>query len=252
MKGFVQYLLLLTMFVSLGFAQQEPIPPRRAKAPKFGFFGGFTPGWLFVDVKPINEFLVPANGAPLKDNGVIMYGGGGSAYIMFIPNLRIGGLGISGSLKSTSVDGSGVRRDAELSVGFGGVTIEYVVRVVERLDVAVGVMLGGGGIGLTLREDVGGNKTWDQEWSDFGTGMYGNPIRNISRDLSGSYFVWVPSVSVEYPIVGWLAARLGFSYVGMSSPSWKLDDEYDLIGVPGDVNGEGFMINAGLFVGVFQ
>jgi hypothetical protein len=168
---------------------------------------------------------------------------------MFLPNLRVGGMGMGGSIKSTSLDGFGVRRDAELGVSFGGVTFEYVIPVVERLDVAVGAMLGGGGIGITLRQDVGANKTWGQEWGNFG--RVGGTITSITRKLDGSYFVWVPSVSVEYALLGWFGARIGVSYVGMSAPSWKLDNNYELLGVPSNVNGKGFMINAGLFLGTF-
>jgi hypothetical protein len=37
----------------------------------------------------------------------------------------------------------------------------------------------------------------------------------------------------------------------MASPSWQVDDKYDLLGVPSKISGKGFMINAGLFVGTF-
>ncbi|MBM2846128.1 MAG: hypothetical protein HW407_1440 [Bacteroidetes bacterium] len=220
--------LLLSLFVwSLAPAQDEqPIPPQRSRAAKVGAFGGFIPGWLFVDVKPINEFLVPSRG---------------------------GGLGMSGSIKSTALDAAGIRRDAQLKVGFGGVTLEYVVPIVERLDLSVGTMLGGGGIDIILRQDAGGAKTWGQEWGYFESGNYGTAaqINSVKRTLTGAFFVWVPSVNIEYAILGWVGVRLGATYVGMSAPSWTVDDNYELLGVPNKVNGQGFMINAGLFVGTF-
>lgn len=256
MKRCVVMLLLMVTTSICVFAQQEeepPIPPKRSKAGKVGAFGGFTPGWLFVDVKPINEFLVPAGGASLKENGVFLWGGGGAAYIMLLPNLRVGGVGMNGSIQSTRLDAFGVRRDTELGVGFGAVTFEYVIPVFERLDVAVGTMLGGGGIDITLRQDLGGPKTWGNEWNNYGTGNYqiGGQIKHIKQTLSGSYFVWIPSVCVEYAILGWVGFRLGASYVGMSSPSWTVDENDELLGVPSNVSGKGFMINAGLFVGTF-
>ena len=249
-------ILLLFGFVSSVFSQQEeeqPIPPKRSKAARVGAFGGFIPGVLFVDVKPINDVLVSAGGAALNDGGVFMYGGGGAAYIMLVPNLRVGGMGMSGSIKSTSLDVNKVRRDAELHVGFGGVTVEYVVPLGERLDVAIGGMLGGGGIDITLRQDVGGSKTWGQEWNNFRFGNYqtGGQINHIKQTMSGSFLVWIPSANVEYAILGWLGVRVGASYVGMSLPSWTIDDNYDLLGVPSNVHGKGFMINAGVFVGTF-
>jgi hypothetical protein len=116
-------------------------------------------------------------------------------------------------------------------------------------------MLGWGGIDITLREDTGRNLTWDDEWSNFGSGNYIDPstntIGNITRTLSGSFFVWMPTINVEYAILGWMAVRLGAGYVGMSAPAWSVDGEYDLVGVPSDVNGQGFIINGGVFVGTF-
>ena len=256
MKKLVITAMMLTFVGSLVYTQEEnipPIPPKRSRSAKIGAMGGFTPGLVFVDVAPINSFLVGAGGAPLKDNGVLLYGGAGSAYIMFVPNLRIGGLGMSGSIKSTSLDATGIRRDAELNVGFGGVTFEYVIPLQERLDLSVGTMLGGGGIDITLRENDGHPKTWQEEFGNFGSGNYqaGGRITSIKREMSGSFFVVIPSVNLEYAVLGWLGARIGMSYVGMYAPSWTLDDTDDLLGVPSDVNGKGFMINAGLFLGTF-
>ena len=45
--------------------------------------------------------------------------------------------------------------------------------------------------------------------------------------------------------------RVGASYVAMLAPSWSLDGEYDLAGVPGSVKGNGLMLQAGIFVGTF-
>jgi hypothetical protein len=254
MKKIFIVILLALLYMPVSSAQDDlPIPPRRTRAAKVGGFGAFTPGWLFLDVKPMNSFLQAAGGAALKDNGVFMVGGAGSVYIMFVPNLRIGGVGMSGSISSTSVDAFGVRRDAELKAGWGGVTIEYVIPIVERLDIAVGGMLGGGGIDLILRQDAGRVKTWNDEWQFFGSGNYqsGGQISSVTRKLTGSYLVWIPTLEVEYAILGWVALRGGVSYVGMSSPSWKLDDKQDLLGVPSNINGKGFMINAGVLVGTF-
>ena len=108
-------------------------------------------------------------------------------------------------------------------------------------------MLGGGGIDITLRQDDGHAKTWNEQWGNLRTGNY----RSVKAEMSGSYFVVVPSVNLEYAILGWVGLRAGASYVGMFSPSWKLDGEDELLGVPKEVNGKGFMINLGLFVGTF-
>ncbi len=241
-------LLILSFVVTLASAQEYPIPPKRTSVAKVGFFAGVTPSLLFVDVAPINSYLIGAGGAPLNDNGVFLFGGAGAVYIGVVNNLRVGGIGMGGGISSSSVDSAGIRRDAELDVGFGGVTFEYVLPVVPRLDVAFGAMLGWGGIDITIRRDTGQNLTWEGEWGNFESGNYST---NITRILSGSYFVWMPTVNVEYAVLGWLAIRVGGGYVGMSAPSWDVDGKYDLVGVPSSINGNGFIINGGIFVGTF-
>lgn len=252
MRKFALMLVVIAVVVSTSFGQEEPIPPRRSKAVKIGAFGGFTPGLLLMNVKPINDFLKAGGGAPLSENGVFLYGGAGAAYIMVVPNLRVGGVGMSGSIKSTSLVGN-IRRDAQLTAGFGGVTIEYVVPLAERLDISFGTMIGGGGIDILLRRSNGGNVTWNDEQRFFGATLSdpANIPANISRKLGGKFYVFVPSFNVEYAVLGWLGLRLGVSYVGMVSPSWQTDDNYELLNVPNTINGNGVMINAGVFVGTY-
>ncbi len=246
-------ILLVGLFsCSAVMAQEEPIPPKRSKMPKVGLFAGFTPGWLDVDVAPVNDFIAKAGGASLGTNGMIMYGGAGAIYIMVIPNLRIGGAGMSGSLSSTLLDNNNpqLRHDAKLNVGWGGVTIEYVFPILERLDISAGAMLGWGGMDLTMRVSNGAANTWEGESTFLGKGLT-TPTNNITRTYSGKFFVYIPSVNVEYAFVGWLAARLGVSYVGMAFPSWQVDGNYDFLGVPSNVKGSGFMVQAGIFFGTF-
>jgi hypothetical protein len=250
MRKLALTLTLAACVCGSAFAQEEPIPPKRSRMVKVGLFGGFTPGMLFPDIKPVNDFLSAGRGARLKEDGMFLWGGAGAAYIMLVPNLRVGGAGMSGALKSTSVSTIGIRRDAELRIGYGGVTIEYVVPIVERFDFAVGGLLGAGGIDLILRQSNGGTNTWIGEQNYLASGL-GTPANNITRTLSGSFFIYVPSASFEYSFLGWMALRVGASYVGMAAPSWKVDGNYDLIGVPADVSGKGFMINAGVLIGTF-
>jgi len=252
MRKLAVFVTLIVCWSAFGFAQEEPIPPKRSRMVKIGLFGGFTPGLIFPDVKPINDFLKGAGAAPLKDNGVFLWGGSGAAYIMLVPNLRLGGVGMSGSIKSTLVNvTTNVRKDAQLRVGYGGVTIEYVIPVFEQLDVAVGTMLGAGGIDLVLRQSNGLSDTWQSEQDFLRSGLTVPPANNVTRTLSGTFFVYVPSLYVEYSILNWLAVRGGVSYVGMAAPSWEVDSNYELLGVPGEVSGKGFMVNAGLMLGTF-
>jgi hypothetical protein len=250
MRKIFLLLLLAGFSLSLVQAQEDPIPPKRSRMIKVGLFGGFTPGVLFPDLGPVNDFLIAGRATPMNNKGIFMVGGAGAAYIMLVPNLRVGGVGMSGNQKSTSLDPTGLRREAEIKVGYGGVTIEYVIPIMEKFDFAFGAMLGTGGMDIILRQFNGDANTWKSEQDLLGSGL-GASGNNLTRTLSGSFFVYVPSVSFEYAVLNWMAIRFGASYVGMAAPSWKVDGNFDLLNVPSEVSGRGFMINAGLLVGTF-
>ena len=252
MKKLLVLCIAAIIGVTATLAQEEPIPPpRRVKAPKVGLFGGYTPAWLNVDVTEVNTFLQGTGAGSLSDGGIFMNGGAGAIYILVVPNLRVGGMGMGGGISSSQLDpATNIRRDVEMSVGLGGVTVEYVVNIVPRLDVAFGTMIGWGGVDLTLRADSGGSNTWTGESTWFRDWPRG-PWTNSTRTLSGSYFALVPAVNVEYAVLGWLALRVGASYTAMLFPSWQVDGKYDLLNVPDGVNGNGFMINGGILVGTF-
>jgi hypothetical protein len=164
---------------------------------------------------------------------------------------------MSGSISSSALDAVGIRRDVQLKIGYGGLTVEYVVPIFEHLVFAFGTLLGGGGMDLTLRKSNGSSNTWTGEQGYLGgvstvSGAdLGSPPNNVTRILTGSFYIIIPSVAFEYALTGWFALRLGASYVGMVAPTWKVDSNYDLLGVPSNVNGNGFMVNLGLLVGTF-
>jgi hypothetical protein len=246
-------IVVLTLIAfSAVVAQEDQIPPpRRAHPQKVGALGGFTTGWLFLDAKPINSFLTGGKAGSVSEGGVFLMGGAGSAYIMVVRNFRVGGVGMSGSVSSSALDpATGVRRDAQLKAGYGALTFEYVVPLIERLDLIGGLAVGTGGIDIILRKSNGTQSTWNGEQASLGLTDISS-TGNITRTLSGKFYVWIPSVNLEYAFLGWLGLRAGVSYVGMSGPSWKVDDNFDLLNVPSGVNGKGWMINLGVLVGTF-
>jgi len=234
--------------------EQVPLPPKHSAQAKIGGAGGFTQNILFLDLNPINDLLKKSNAAPFSNNPMLLLGGQGYGYIMLVPNLRVGGLGAGGSMVSKSYDpDTDIRRDVELSVGFGGVTIEYAVPVVPRLDIAFGVMLGAGSTSIRMTRNINSNILWEKIWDDYSMDnlLAGKYTGEYTRNLSGSFFIYQPSLNIEYAVLRWVGLRVGVSYNGMAVTDWKLDDQYDLIGVPDKVSGRGFMINGGIFLGTF-
>lgn len=247
--------VMLFLTTSIAISQQdddEPLPPpKRAGSTKIGGAGGFTQSWLFLNVDPINDVMRGNHMAEFRKRGLFMVGGQGYGYILLVANLRIGGMGMSGSMKSRTLSGN-VVREVELSAGYGGVTVEYTVPIIPRLDVSVGMLVGGGGIDLKFNRSYSLAQRWDSTWGDFGDANGPGPaVGEYSGKLSGSFFVYQPALDVEYAVLRWLGVRMGVSYVGMSNPTWKRDDKFEVFGVPDDVTGKGWSVNTGIFIGTF-
>ena len=245
-------LCCIALTVATVFAQEdedEPVPPRRHAAAKLGGAAGFTQNLLFINLDPINSWISKGLGAPFDKEPIFLYGGQAYGYILVLPNVRVGGMGGSGTIRSQSVDlSSNTTRKVDLSAGFGGVTIDYVIPLIPRVDLSLGTLIGWGGMSVKLTRDQGTPKVWDNVWTNFGTAP---SISEYSQTLSGSFFIYQPQANLEVAVLRWLGVRVGVGYMGTIGNSWKLDDNYDLIGVPNDINSHGFMINGGIFVGTF-
>jgi hypothetical protein len=256
MNRFLIILCLIFLFAIPLISQEDeesvPTPPRRSVPAKIGGAGGFTQNLLFLDLNPINNFLKMSGAATFDKTPMLLLGGQGYGYIMLVQNLRIGGLGASGVLKTAAIDTGidpNIRRDVELSVGFGGMTIEYVLPVFPRLDVSAGIMLGAGSTSIRIWRNQNPNKIWDNIWNEYGA--YANASFDYNHTLTGSFFVYQPQLNIEYAVLRWVGIRVGVAYNGMSAPEWKFDDKYDLIGVPSNISGKGLMINGGIYLGTF-
>ena len=83
MKRYLLLLVSLLLFANIYVLAQgqqeedEPLPPKRSRGGKIGGGLGFTPGFLFFDFAPLNQYLSSANAAKLTDGPLAMYGGSG-------------------------------------------------------------------------------------------------------------------------------------------------------------------------------
>ena len=243
--------LFLVMFALPLIAQdqdEEPLPPPKPTgSTKIGGAAGFLQDWMFFDFGPINELMRSENLGEFDKKSLYAIGGQGYAYILVIPNLRVGGMGLTGSTAVKTKSGN-VVREVDLHAGYGGVTIDYVYNLLPRLDITGGMLFGGGGLDFKINRSAGTTQSWLPTWDDFSSGKAAD---EYSAKLSGTFFVYRPSLNVEYAILRWVGLRIGVSYVGMSNPSWTRDDDFDLYGVPDNITAQGWSVNTGIFVGTF-
>lgn len=220
---------------------------------KLGGAGGVTPMIGMFDNAELDRFLTKAGMPTFGSEPTYLIGGEGYGYIMFLRNVRMGGFGVSGQRTVNTVQPMAndkyLKKEVEYMVSYGGFLMDYVQPVANRLDIAIGASIGGGNIDLTLTRDDGSFKQWDSMWVAFGdTARTANAYK---QSITGTFVTFTPHISIEYTILSWLQIRIGAGYPMMFSQEWKLDDMYDVTGVPSGMKLKGYTVNAGIMFGFF-
>ena len=211
---------------------------------KFGFAGGFNAAWLMPNMDDLNSAL-PAGVDKFSNSGFLGFGGSGYVYLMLIDNLRIGGIGLSGTTTSTG-SRDGFNKEVEYSIGLGGVTVEYTLPFIESIGVSFGGIIGVGSSTINIYQNKG-NMNWSDIW-----GEVSNPARttqNISRKLKNTFFTIVPTLNVDIPVSRFASLRLGAGYIMALGENWKGDNDIQLNGVPSSLKGNSFFIQTGIMIG---
>lgn len=240
----ISLVLLVFLFITPALSAQGS---KYFDAP-FGGGGGFTPGFIFPNLDPLNNVL-PADFPKLSGKAIFTTGGGGFFYIGIIKFLRIGGSGFGGSTSEmiqSSTDN--FRREVRYSIGGGGLTVEYTLPFVRSFGISIGTLIGGGSISAEIYKNRGGFS-----WNDL-TGEFGNSSGqsdNISRKISGSYWIISPQVNFDIPVYRFVSLRAGMGYQFSLGESWTIENDQELSGVPAEFNGNSYFIQTGIFIGFF-
>lgn len=236
--------IIICLFISNDLSAQES---GYFDAP-FGGGGGFTPGFIFPNVEPLNNVL-PVDFPKLSNKMIFTTGGAGFIYIGLIKFLRVGGGGFGGStseMVQSSLDN--YKREIRYSIGGGGFTVEYTLPFIRIFGISVGAMIGGGSINAEVYKNQG-SFSWNDLTNEFGnTGTQSN---NISRTISGSYWLISPMINFDIPIYRFVALRVGAGYQFSLGESWSIENDQPLNDVPSDFNGKSFYIQTGIFLGFF-
>lgn len=214
---------------------------------RFGAAGGFSPTLVFPNVDAINQQLTKLN-IPTLSNGMFIYGGGGFAYIMLVDNLRLGGMGLSGTQSSNGVI-EGLNVEVKYSYGLGGFTAEYTLPFINKIAVSLGAIIGVGSSSVEVFQNAD-NFDWNTAWSAF------SPITssidwNKSRKYSNTFFTITPTLNIDIPLDRFIAFRVGGGYIFSTNNEWKVDNDKILRSVPSDLKSNSFFIQTGIFFGLF-
>lgn len=212
----------------------------------FGGGVGYAPGWYFPNMDQVNlqmkSFGLPA----FSNSGFYTSGISGFLYLGFIPQLRVGGMGFSGS---TSMSGmvNGENREAIYSLGGGGVTFEYTLPFVRNFGISVGGTIGRGNIKIQLYKNSG-TFDWSNVWNDISN----SPTSNYSRTLNDKYWIITPTLNLDIPFQRFVNFRIGVGYQFTFGDNWTVENDQTLNNVPSGLNGRSFFIQSGVYIGFFS
>jgi hypothetical protein len=263
MSRFLTVCCLVMLLVSSSFAQDKKQPPKDdfelqempedEVHPYFAVGGGFNAMLQMPDFSNINSMIQPL-GISALDKNLVSTGGLGFVSLPFVNHMRIGGGG--GSAKSTqcqnvidTINGTltSLKRTAEFSLNYGGLTVEYVVPLTftqNKVVIVGGLLLGLGTIGLELDQTTSDPRTYNNFYDPSST-------LNFVRQIHASYVAYQPYVNIEYSIFPFLMIRAGVGYNGTAVGTWYVDRTIDISGVP-SITGNSISFNGGVFLGIFR
>ena len=237
MNKFLIFAIVL-IFTALNFPQQQK---KYFDAP-FGGGIGYVPAWYIPNLAPVNVELKSIPMPELSTSGFYSSGGAGFIYLGFIKFLRIGGMGYGGSVTSSQAN-----REVVYSLGGGGITVEYTLPIIKNIALSVGAIIGAGTLKIQLYKNSG-SFTWQETWDEFAS----DESTSFSRTLENSYWMFTPTVNLDFPLNRFILIRLGVGYQLAFNDDWTADNEQELKNVPSDLNANAFFIQSGLFIGFFS
>jgi len=155
---------------------------------------GFYMGVLFLDFGELNQ-IIQGWDLPSLEKSVPVFGGLGTGGDKL--GSRFGGAGLGGRVESVIGD-----KETILEINYGGFVFEYGILATQRFNLALGGLLGGGMLALTLTEgDPGSFKDiWDGE--DFN-----------SLAITNAFVGFKPHLSIQFRFTDFLYFNFGLSYL---------------------------------------
>ncbi|MEE8340472.1 MAG: PDZ domain-containing protein [Candidatus Neomarinimicrobiota bacterium] len=187
-------------------------------------FGGGGPEVILLnaDLDIINN-LLQANGFDdLTETTIPLFGGFGMGNVG--NGWFIGGAGYGYEKIQKLSIGNGTRR-YEYKIGFGGMTINKKIAVLENVVIDLGLLVGWGHATLELRQ-TDGDYSWNDSFDD-------NP-NYYSLKYRKRFFAYHPSAGVLIRLLPWLGVRGSVGYLGSYAFNDDWEDDYFSYTVKGD------------------
>ncbi len=221
---------------------------KEEKPPYFAIGGGYTGTFIFTNFTELNKKLLEptfnfsqdALTAPIFLSGVQ-----GFTAIGIIPNVRLGFLGMGGSKTVEKKDSLiNLNKHVEYSMSFQGVSIDYGIILMKSLALIPGITFGWGTRTIEVYQAPS-----EISWDKF------NAIANLNNFLNraeGNFYFLQPNINFEYALTPFFMIRANAGYALSFGGEWKFNRTANLTGVPKKIDANGFTVQLGLFLGLFN
>ena len=211
-----------------------------------------TAQFLNVDaVQQVAEQLFPQS-TPAID--APLYCAGFYVAESFYPGkkFRFGFLYTAGSRKQTGtvtigegIDTAQVQRRLEYGVSYNALTVDYAFVPASQLAIVAGLQLGWGSIRFSAAQSLE-QRRFDEEF------QFDQPSINNSTTLETLHFFTAPQLAIEWSPTATALLRIAGTYHFSWTGEWKADNIQRVENVPKTLNGGGFGVQIGLFIGLFR
>ncbi len=217
--------------------------------PSFAFAGGVTAGWHFNPVKNLNTELKNAGFPEFSENGFLTLGGGGFIDLPVKSNfLRIGGFGNGFTSKLSKQVNDSLKKDANYSLGQGGLSFEYVIPLSKVFDVSFGTQVSTGQLKLELYQY--GNDAGNYS-SVFGELQNNTSTTNIARTFKSRFYTVQPQFGIGIMLRKFMYMKIDCGYQLGAQNTWRVDNDVEVKDFPKGIEAKGLVVNVGLNFGLF-
>ncbi len=217
--------------------------------PSFAFAGGVTAGWHFNPVKDLNIQLKNAGFPEMPENGFLTLGGGGFVDFPKGGNfLRFGGFGNGFTSKQSKQVNDTLKKDANYSLGQGGVSFEYVIPISKIFDISFGSQFSTGTLKLELYQYGSDINSYNNIFSEFSSN---GSSTNLSKVFKSRFYTVQPQVGIGILLKKFMYLKVDCGYQIGAQNTWRVDNDIEVKDFPKGIEPKGLVINVGLNFGLF-
>ncbi|HWA04965.1 MAG TPA: hypothetical protein VG961_00355, partial [Ignavibacteria bacterium] len=141
-----------------------------------------------------------------------------------------------------------LKKDANYSLGQGGLSVEFVIPVSKVFDLSFGTQISTGTLKLELYQygsDLGNYS------NVFGELENNSSTTNISRTFKSRFYTVQPMVGIGLMLRKFMYLKIDCGYQLGAQNTWRVDNDVEVKDFPKGIEAKGLVLNLGLNFGLF-